>query len=46
MGNGTQHAIATACAAALCVKYAASQRQVHDNHLTELQELVADIHSA
>ena len=36
MGNGAQHAIATACAAALCVKYGAS-RQVHDNHLTELE---------
>ena len=46
MGNGAQHAIATACAAALCVKYGASPRQVHDYHLTELQELVADVHSA
>ena len=33
-------------ALALCVKYGASPRQVHDYHLTELQELVADVHSA
>ena len=45
MGNGAQHAIATACAAALCVKYGASPRQIHDNHLVELQQLVEEIHS-
>lgn len=43
MANGAQHAIATAAAASLCCEYGATPRQVHDNHLTELQALVADI---
>ncbi|MFV0524136.1 MAG: FAD-dependent oxidoreductase [Acidimicrobiales bacterium] len=40
MGNGAQHAIATAAAASLCHRYRASPRQIHDQHLAELQELV------
>lgn len=43
MGNGAQHAIATAAAAALCCKYAASPRQVHDHHIAELQAIVAEV---
>jgi len=44
MGNGAQHAIATAAAASLCVKHGCTPRQVHDNHLAELKALVAEIH--
>jgi hypothetical protein len=46
MGNGAQHAIATATAAALAIKYGATPRQVHDNHLSELQDLVAEARGA
>ena len=46
MGNGAQHAIATAAAASLAVKYGASPRQVHDHHIAELQELVAEARGA
>jgi hypothetical protein len=42
MGNGAQHAIATAAAASIAIKYGATPRQVHDNHLRELQNLIAD----
>lgn len=42
MGNGAQHAIATAAAASLCCKYAASPRDVHDRHLEELQAIVIE----
>lgn len=43
MGNGAQHAIATAAAASLCVAHAATPRQVLDHHLAELQALTAEI---
>lgn len=43
MGNGAQHAIATAAAAALCCRYAASPRQIHDRHMAELQAIVAEV---
>ncbi len=43
MGNGAQHAIATAAAAALCCRYAATPRQIHDRHLAELQTIVAEV---
>lgn len=41
MGNGAQHAVATAAAAFLCTKYGATPRQIHDDHLAELRELVS-----
>ena len=41
MGNGGQHAIATAAAAFLCKKYDVSPRKIHDSHLAELQDMVA-----
>ena len=43
MGNGAQHAIATAVAASLCCRYAATPRQIHDRHLDELKSLVAEV---
>ena len=43
MGNGAQHAIATAVAAVLCNKYAATPRSVHDHHLVELKALVEEV---
>ena len=46
MGNGAQHAIATAAAASIAIKYGATPRQVHDNHLRELQDLVAEARGA
>lgn len=46
MGNGAQHAIATAAAAAVAIKHGATPRQVHDNHLSELKELVAEARGA
>jgi len=46
MGNGAQHAIATAAAASIAIKYGATPRQVHDNHLHELQDLVAEARGA
>lgn len=42
MGNGAQHAIATAAAASVAIKHGATPRQVHDNHLSELKALVAE----
>ena len=43
MGNGAQHAIATAAAAVLCNKYAVTPRRIHDQYLPELQALIAEI---
>ncbi len=43
MGNGAQHAIATAAAASLCCKHGTTPRQVYDHHLDELKALVADL---
>jgi hypothetical protein len=44
MGNGAQHALATAAAAALCNKYGSTPRLIHDNHLAELKALVVELH--
>jgi FAD-dependent oxidoreductase family protein len=41
MGNGGQHAIATAAAAFLCKKYDTNPRGVHDAHLQELHGLAS-----
>lgn len=43
MGNGAQHAIATAAAAALCLKYDITPRQLCNNHLDELRRLAGDL---
>ncbi|KIY01074.1 uncharacterized protein Z520_02626 [Fonsecaea multimorphosa CBS 102226] len=43
MGNGGQHAIATAAAAHLCKKYSKTPRGIYENHLPELQKLAATI---
>ena len=43
MGNGGQHAIATAAAASLCNKYKTTPRGVYENHLPELQTITAAI---
>ena len=43
MGNGGQHAIATAAAAHLCNKYKTTPRGVYENHLSELQSIAASI---
>ncbi|OAP57221.1 hypothetical protein AYL99_07959 [Fonsecaea erecta] len=43
MGNGGQHAIATAAAAHLCKKYGTTLRGVYENHLLELQKIAASI---
>jgi len=43
MGNGGQHAIATAAAAHLCNKHNTTPRGVCDAHLAELQKLTASI---
>ena len=41
MGNGGQHAIATAAAAHLCNKYGTTPRGILEGHLAELQALAA-----
>lgn len=46
MGNGAQHAIATAAAASIAVQHGATPRQVHDRHLAELKDLVAEARGA
>lgn len=43
MGNGGQHAIATAAAAFLCKKYDTTPRGICESHLQELQEIVGEI---
>ena len=43
MGNGAQHAIATAAAAALCLKYGASPRTIASDHIDELRRTVAGL---
>ncbi|MGW0039131.1 FAD-dependent oxidoreductase [Gordonia sp. NPDC003376] len=40
MGNGGQHGIATAAAAALCVRYGITPREMGQRHLDELRTLV------
>lgn len=46
MGNGGQHAIATAAAAHLCKKYDTNPRGIYEKHLPELQELAANMSDA
>ncbi|WP_280217391.1 FAD-dependent oxidoreductase [Nocardia neocaledoniensis] len=46
MGNGAQHAIATAAAAALCLKYDLTPHQLCDNHIEELRRIVGDLTDA
>ncbi|MEV6657277.1 FAD-dependent oxidoreductase [Nocardia fluminea] len=41
MGNGAQHAIATAAAAALCLRYDVTPRQIGEHHLDELHTIIA-----
>lgn len=43
MGNGAQHAIATAAAAALSLKYDLSPRELCVNHMEELRATIAGI---
>ncbi|NMO03182.1 FAD-dependent oxidoreductase [Gordonia sp. TBRC 11910] len=43
MGNGGQHAIATAAAAKLCVEHATTPRGVYQDHVDELQRLIVEI---
>ncbi|OQV05049.1 hypothetical protein CLAIMM_09847 [Cladophialophora immunda] len=43
MGNGGQHAIATAAAAHLCHKHRTTPRGVYENHLPELQKIAGTI---
>jgi hypothetical protein len=43
MGNGGQHAIATAAAASLCLKYGVTPRDLCKEHLPELQSLAASV---
>lgn len=43
MGNGAQHGIAAAGAAALCNKYDATPRELYQQHLDELRRLVSDL---
>ncbi|OZE93190.1 hypothetical protein CH299_27980 [Rhodococcus sp. 14-2686-1-2] len=41
MGNGAQHAIATAAAAELCLRYQATPRRIGEHHLDELRTTIA-----
>ncbi|WP_267130055.1 FAD-dependent oxidoreductase [Cumulibacter manganitolerans] len=43
MGNGAQHAVATAAAAALCLKHDTSPRGIQGARMAELQDLIASI---
>lgn len=43
MGNGGQHAIATAAAAHLCKKYNTNPRAVGQNHMAELQTIAGGV---
>lgn len=46
MGNGAQHAIATAATAALCLKYDHTPRQICDDHMDELRQMINDLTEA
>lgn len=46
MGNGGQHAIATAAAAHLCNKHRTNPRGVYENHMEDLKSIVAGITGA
>ncbi|KAB2571239.1 hypothetical protein DBV05_g10098 [Lasiodiplodia theobromae] len=43
MGNGAQHAVATAAAAHLCRKYSTTIRGIYDKHVPELRDIIARI---
>ena len=43
MGNGGQHAIATAAAAHLCTKYGVLPREVGERYVAELQSIAASV---
>lgn len=43
MGNGAQHAIASAAAAHLCKKYETIPRGIYEDHMAELQALAATV---
>ena len=43
MGNGAQHAIATASAAYLCNKYDTTPREICNKHIQELREIAANV---
>lgn len=43
MGNGAQHAIATAAATAVCMKYDTSPRELLDVHFDEVRQAVRDL---
>lgn len=43
MGNGAQHAIATAAAAKVCLTHGTTPRGVYENHIDELQRTIATI---
>lgn len=43
MGNGAQHGVAVAAAAALCNKYATTPRGLYDGRLAELRALVDEL---
>lgn len=43
MGNGAQHAIATAAAAKICLQHDTTPRDVYEHHLDELQKTVAEL---
>lgn len=43
MGNGGQHAIAAAAAAALCIEHGTTPRGVGENHLDELKSVVSTL---
>ncbi|MGU3502498.1 FAD-dependent oxidoreductase [Mycobacterium sp. C31M] len=46
MGNGAQHAIATAAAAALCLKHGVTPQRLAADHMDELQRTVAGLTEA
>ncbi len=46
MGNGAQHAIATAAAAHLCKKHATTPAGIYECHLSELQSITATLTGA
>ncbi|NYJ01750.1 hypothetical protein HNR19_002448 [Nocardioides thalensis] len=43
MGNGGQHAIATAAAAKVCLDHDVTPREIRDAHLEEIREAVAEV---
>lgn len=43
MGNGGQHAIATAVTAQLCLEFGCTPRDISNNHMGELQRKIAEL---